>query len=393
MILYIAVTILVLALSLWVRPRTAVKTNSVIYSSALSRQDALSRICLCAIFATLFIPEALRVNTGNDYAKYVDFMHNIGISAYDYVATEFGFNALVKLIYSASGFENYLLVFAVFAALTAGLFLLAMRQQADNFTFTFFLFMMFGYYFQSYNTVRYYFALALTVVSIKYLQDRRYGYFVLLILLAATFHKSVLIVLVLYPLALVPWKKIHVAAAYTLGLAVLLTKDFWMKVVVKLYPSYEGTQFLSGGYSAISWTNIARCCAVIILAIYVWRRRAKAGLPTIAGGGVRGRFYLFCNIEALGIYIFCSFIPFISRIGYYLTVTQIFFIPALLGCMPDSTKKERREKKIITGLVILAAVIYFIALLRKMPDDTIKILPYKSFLFSDMPAIWSDVNR
>ena len=175
MILYIAVTILVLALSLWVRPRTAVKTNSVIYSSALSRQDALSRICLCAIFATLFIPEALRVNTGNDYAKYVDFMHNIGISAYDYVATEFGFNALVKLIYSASGFENYLLVFAVFAALTAGLFLLAMRQQADNFTFTFFLFMMFGYYFQSYNTVRYYFALALTAVSIKYLLDRRYA--------------------------------------------------------------------------------------------------------------------------------------------------------------------------------------------------------------------------
>ena len=108
---------------------------------------------------------------------------------------------------------------------------------------------------------------------------------------------------------------------------------------------------------------------------------------------MRGRFYLFCNIEALGIYIFCSFIPFISRIGYYLTVTQIFFIPARLGCMPDSTKKERREKKIITGLVILAAVIYFIALLRKMPDDTIKILPYKSFLFSDMPAIWSDVNR
>ena len=45
---------------------------------------------------------------GNDYAKYVEFMHLVNCDAY--VPTEAGFNLLVKIIYGLSGFENYLLL-------------------------------------------------------------------------------------------------------------------------------------------------------------------------------------------------------------------------------------------------------------------------------------------
>ncbi|WP_130836248.1 EpsG family protein [Lachnoclostridium sp. Marseille-P6806] len=397
MIVYLIVTGLALLLASQVRRRAPLEYAApasrcgLRLRGGISRQDALSRLCLALLFSVLVIPEALRVNTGNDYAKYVDFFHNIDSGAYDYVATEFGFNAVVRAIYSLSGFENYLLVFAVFAALTAGFFLLAMREQAENFPLTFFLFMMFGYYFQSYNTVRYYFVLAVVLWALRFLLDGRIAYFVLVVLAAASFHKSVLIVLVLYPLALLPWRTWMLWALALLGGAVYATKGFWLAVAVKLYPSYAGTEFLASG--GISWSNVVRCAAVIGFA---WLLRGRENAPAVFSAALRfrrNRFYYYCEIEALFLYVFASFIPFISRIGYYLTITQIFFLPELLCSMPEGTAAERRRKKAAAALVVAAALLYFVMLLRKMPDETIKLLPYKSFLFHEMPAIWSDVNR
>lgn len=124
-----------------------------------------------------------------------------------YVPTEVGFNLLTKAIYGISGFENYLLVFAIFAFFTVLLFLQAIYRQAESFGFSFFLFMAFGYYFQSFSTVRYYLALAVALIAIPYLLEKEYGRFLVLILIGAAFHKSVLVVLVLYPLAVRCWKK------------------------------------------------------------------------------------------------------------------------------------------------------------------------------------------
>lgn len=51
-----------------------------------------------------------------------------------------------------------------------------------------------GYYFNSLNSVRYYFALALALFSMKYVLRGEYGKFILCVLLGALIHKSVLLV-------------------------------------------------------------------------------------------------------------------------------------------------------------------------------------------------------
>lgn len=81
-----------------------------------------------------------------------------------------------------------------------------MYDQSVDFTLSFALFMLLGLYFRTFNTVRYYFVLAVTLYSLRYVLKREYGKFVLLILLAALFHKSVLVVIPLYLIAALPWK-------------------------------------------------------------------------------------------------------------------------------------------------------------------------------------------
>ena len=62
----------------------------------------LNRLCLVSVFLILFALSACRLNVGNDYAKYVEFMHLVNCNAY--VPTEAGFNGIVRLIYGISGF-------------------------------------------------------------------------------------------------------------------------------------------------------------------------------------------------------------------------------------------------------------------------------------------------
>ncbi len=403
MALYIAVTILALfAAGHIVRP---VNGQDALH---LSRRAYLSRTCMLLLFLVLFLPEALRVNTGNDYNRYMEFMHLVNSNAY--VPTEIGFNTLVKALFALSGFENYILVFAVFAALTIGFFLLAIYEQAEDFFFSFALFMLFGYYFQSYNTVRYYLALAMVTWASRFLVERRYVPFLATVAAAAAFHKSVLVVLLLYPLAVIPWKKWIYAAGAVLCGSFLLLPDFWLRVVVRLYPSYENTPYLEG--SSFSLVNIARCVLVLALAFYAGRVGKNAGEDRPAGrntdsasaaageeaaGKRRERFWLHQCLMALAIYLTCSFLPFVSRIGYYLTVSQIFFVPALIRALPEKSAvlpggKRIMVRRVIRAAAFAAALLFFVSFLRRMSSPTVQILPYRSWVFTERLTTMTEMN-
>lgn len=402
MILYSTVAVVTALLA------SLVDSHPIRQPHTITRQQLCNRVCMTAIFLILFLLSACRLNVGNDYAKYVEFMHLVNCDAY--VPTEIGFNLLVKLIYGLSGFENFLLVFAFYSFVTVLFFLLAMYEQSDEFGLTFFLFMTLGYYFQTFSTVRYYLALALALYSMKFVLRRQWGRFVILVALGATFHKSLLVVIPLYFLASLPWKKWQLAIAAVFCTTFLFMQDFYLKLVVFLYPTYEDTEYLEGGTSFIS---ILRCAAVLCFAgiVFLMRRRegsnrndtdvAKDGkdekgitgeknVTNIEEGETwnqRFWFYTYLNLGALVLYVFCSFLPIISRIGYYLMVSQILFLPMLLKAVPD--KKWRR---LFRAGILLAAVLYFVMYLKKGANDGVLILPYKTFFFNEMVNILSEVN-
>jgi len=361
----------------------------------ITRQQLCNRICLTAIFVILFLLSACRLNVGNDYARYVEFMHLVNCNAY--VPTEIGFNLLVKLVYGLSGYENFLLVFAFYSFVTVLFFLLALYEQSDEFGLAFFLFMTLGYYFQTFSTVRYYLALAVALYSMKFVMRRQWGRFVVLVLLGSAFHKSLLVVIPLYFLASLAWKKWQLAIAALFCTTFLFMQDYYLKLVVFLYPTYEDTEYLEGGTSYIS---ILRCGAVLLFAgiVYLMRKKetARRSAADYAGSGRAGGealwnrrfwFYFYLNLGALILYVFCSFLPIISRIGYYLMVSQILYLPMLLEAVPS-----RKWRRLFRMGIILAAVLYFAMYLRKGAGDGVLILPYRTFFFHDMVNILSDVN-
>lgn len=369
--LYLLITLITIVIACFVNNKEQVILSGgpkqVYRREGITRRQGLNLLCLGAIFVILFLLSAFRLEVGNDYGTYVDTIHEIYVGGY--VVTEPLFNGIVRLLCELSGGENYLLVFAVFAFATIALFLDVLYKQCDHFFSGFFLFMTLGIYFRTFNTVRYYFVLALTLYSFRYVLRREYGKFILLIGLGALFHKSVLVVIPLYLLAVLPWKKWHVAAMTAVGAAAVVFQNQLIQLALFFYPSYRNTIYLEteSGFKGNLMT-LVRCGAVLVLGLYCYKESIE--------GKKENRFFFQLNLMSIGLYTFASFLPLVGRIGYYLITSHMLFIPALLCGIKDGKKK-----KILTAAVVVACILYFLLFLRTANQEGVRVLPYKSWLF------------
>ncbi len=332
------------------------------------RAQARNRVAEFAIYALLTGVSACRIAVGNDYWVYRD---NFKLIAQDrHVSSEFGFNLIVRCMQSIFGYDNYIPIFALFSIVTVLFYVKALHDQGSYYAFSLFLLMTGGYYFHSLNSVRYYLALAMALFSMKYVLRGEYGKFVLWIVAGAMFHKSILLVIPVYLVAkllasvrLKPW---HYVVGGLFVLSLIFGQDIYREIIFFFYPYYENSVFDNG---QLSYANIGKCLGTLALCGICY----KSGLQD----NLVNRFYFFLNLAGFVVYCCGSFIPEVSRVGYYMIVSQIFLIPGLLGDM----KKGWFRNLCIAG-VVAAFTLYFVMLLRGMYAVDVRLLPYLNWIFN-----------
>ena len=360
LILYIALTLLVTVIAHGTDQAGVVPLRRM--SPYMTRKEARNILCSIAIFILLSGVSICRIAVGNDYWVYRD---NFKLIAQDrHVSYEPGFRLIVKALQWFLEYDNYLPIFAFFSLLTVFFMVKALHEQGEWFVMSVFLFMTAGYYFGSLNNVRYYLALSIAMYSIKYIHERDFVKFIALIVFGALFHKSVLIVIPLYLLAIVNWNVIgHTIMAVICGSFVLIP-GLYRRVIFLFYPFYEGSMFDTG---QTSLTSIARALAIFVFSLIYFKKIKDDS---------KLKFGFYCNLFALLLYVFCSFIPEISRIGFYLSITNVFFIPGVL--LKIENKKERA---VWTVLIALAFTAFFALFLKSAYETNIRILPYYNWIF------------
>lgn len=363
----------------------------------LNREQARNLVAEFAVYCLLAGVSACRIAVGNDYWVY-RFNFRL-IMQERHVSSEMGFNFVVRCIQSLFGYDHYLPVFGFFSLVTVYFFVRALHDQGQEYAFSLFLLMTGGYYFNSLNSVRYYLALAVALFSMKYVLRREFGKFILWILFGAIFHKSVLLVipvyLAAYFFAKTKFRKWYLPVIGIFLASLIFCQDLYRFVIFKIYPFYENTGFDNG---RISYVNVAKCLGTFGLAAIVFFQNRYVGQRT--GGTLTGqhrvrdgfwssvrqpvkgeklalRFYLVLNV--FGLIAFCcgSFVPEVTRIGYYMIISQIFLLPMLVARM-----KKGWLKSLCKWGVILAFSGYFVLLLREMYRVDIRLLPYLNWIFN-----------
>ncbi len=335
------------------------------------RRDAINRVYIAGIFFLLFLVSSLRFGIGNDYTQYTLTAHEAYVGGY--VVTEAGFNFLVRVIYTLFHGEYYEIVFALFAAVTLFLFLRGFYRDSADFSQSFFLFMTLGFYFQTFNTMRYYLALSVAFCSMRYVLEKDYIRFCFFILCAALFHKSVLLVLPVYWIATFTWKRWF----YVLGIAVSAVcfagRSLLLKLALMLYPSYRNTIYLEGG---MSFTSVLRIFAVLVL--YLWFIRYMGSGFQEHADYRKIRFYGQLNFLAFLAATFFSFLPVVTRIVYYLSVSQLLMIPLMIRNIADEGVKMKLKLA-----VLVVGILYFALFVLSAHQAGVGLLPYRTWLFEE----------
>lgn len=342
------------------------KENIRLEGNVVTRGYYKNKTVYLMIFFLLFAISAGRIAVGGDYWRYTSIFNLLAQNRDKGVATEFGFNLIVKAVQHLIGSDGkkYIVIFALIAFITIYFFMKALEKLSDNYALSFFLFIMLGYYASSFNSIRNYLAFAVAFYSVSCLLKKEYTKFAVLVLLASTIHISILLVLVMYPLGKIKWKPWVFAVIGAGCLFLLLCPELCRKMVFLIYPQYEGTIYDTG---EVSYTNIARCFGVLFLSIPLYKRAIKGDEK-----------YLFCfkmNIFATIVYCLCSFLPVVSRIGYYFNIFQILLIPRLIDSMP---KKWMRIASVI--LVVLLGVGYYVYFLNGSRYDNTRLVPYFNWI-------------
>lgn len=365
------------------------------------RQQARNTVAEIAIYCLLAGVSACRIAVGNDYWVYRD---NFKLIAQErHVASEFGFNTIVYWMQDLFGYDKYLPIFGLFSLVTVFFLVKALHAQASYYALSLFLLMTGGYYFNSLNSVRYYLALAIALFSMKYVLRGEYGKFVLWILFGAMFHKSIVLVIPVYLLArflaFVKLRTWHYVVGGIFLLSLVFGQDLYREIVFYFYPYYENSTFDNG---QLSYVNIGKCLCVLMFSAICYRRSMKQRneankdiqIAAVNGAEIAcegmgketterdlfvlsNRFYFFLNLAGLVVYCCGSFIPEVSRIGYYMIISQVFLLPNLLADM-----KNGWFKKLCYVGVIGAFGFYFVMLLKGMYAVDVRLLPYLNWIFN-----------
>lgn len=329
-----------------------------------SKQALVNKITCAFIFLLLMGVSAARVAVGNDYWPY---RFNFLLIADDRtVSSEIGFNLIVKFMQWVFGLDNYIPIFALFSIITAFFFVRAVYDLSEWAWLSLFLLLANGFYFSSFTSVRYYLALSVALFALKYvIYDKPVKFTVAILLAAVLFHKSVLIVLVLYYVAKIDFKKWMIPIIGVLCASMLVFREFFRKVVFVFYPYYENSYL--DDYK-ISYVNILKAAAVLVLCLIYYKPAIK--------GNVKNKILFNLNIIALIVFTCLWYIPETSRIGYYFSATNIFLIPAVLKRI-----ENKAQRRFFTAAVTAAYAVYFILFLRSSYDVSIRLLPYMSWIF------------
>lgn len=331
------------------------------------RQEIINRAMLVGIFLVLFGLSAFRVGIGNDYWVYRNEFLDIH-RADTPISFEIGFQSFVRFMQLIVGVDNYIPIFAVLAFVTCLFFVKGIYDTSDWFMLSFLLFMANGFYFMSFSNVRYYLVLSLVIYSMKYFLQKRYVPFILIILFAAFFHMTVILVIPAFFVAYyLKWSKKTIWLIPAAALILIFARFPIRKLLFVFYPYYEGDAILD--VNKISYVNVAKCLAILVLCLLYYKKIVK--------GNAKAEMLFNMNLFALLLYSCASYIPEISRVCYYLVIGQIFLIPLVIGGIDN-----KKQRTFWTAAVVIAYLAYFIMFLKEGSNPVIQILPYFSWYFS-----------
>lgn len=327
--------------------------------SNVARRKINPEWILVFCFFFLFFFSAIRYGVAIDYASYEEIFEKIRKGYI--VHTEIGFNFIVKYV-SLFTKDNRLL-FAIFAFLTMFPTYKVIQKRSTDWGLSVFLFVALGYYFFSYQTIRQYLAYMIALYALDKMIDKKYFLFIIWSVIGTMFHKSCGIILPVYLISQIRLNKVLKLLLFLSGFVVVRYREILRNIIFFIYPSYRGSVYDKVN---ISYKNLLICMGFYVVVLLCCYGKKKGRELNILGN-----LCFYC----IYFYLFCWWIPEISRIGFFLLIPVAVLLPNIL-----SAYRNTRHRALLKACIYFGGTAVFCAIMSVAGDITLRLLPYRTWI-------------
>lgn len=292
---------------------------------------------LVLIFGYMWFLAAFREGIGFDYYSYIGIGENIAalstlqeLFAYD---LEPGFVLLTKLIKMIS--DSTVFMYAVYAALTLIPIAYFIYRHCEDVWFSTWLYITLSFFYCNMNFIRQSLACSIIVLGYGFLRRKQPIPFILVTLLAATFHRTALIMIPIYFLVQITLnKKIVIGYSILVLITFLASEPILNLVTTYIFKSYKESRYVTRGYSLVFLVIPVTALIVCISLFWTWRKRDPDASMLLNMVIISSTIWLFSTKHMI-----------IERFSMYNYVFLLVAIPSALRSLKASpeTVAEQQE--------------------------------------------------
>jgi hypothetical protein len=317
----------------------------IFISIILTLQSGLRHIGIGTDTSTYsYMYEEVMKSTWSDIIDQVLNYYKFGISK------DPGYLVFEKIVQSfLPNYQTYLILVAIIFFTALGNFIYQNTTRIIDAIFAFILYTALFYEFFSITGIRQTLATAATLWGIELIKKRKLILFLILILIASTIHKSVLIFIPFYFIGNIRNTKLIYSSAIILFPACMMFRRSFSIILALISASDAYMEFAVSTYEAGTYTFTT---LLLLIAIFGWvflKRVIKASPEAF-------RFY---NAIALAV-IFTPLTwvdPSFMRVVQYFSIFMLVFIPTII----DSIKFDIKSGRNIIYAIMIASLILLIA--------------------------------
>ncbi|SDN95429.1 EpsG family protein [Acetanaerobacterium elongatum] len=297
-------------------------------------------------FVMLVVIASLRYEVGDDYYNYMMVFNSIkntpltGAITYNY---EPGFFLWCKLIQLFT--PHFQWFYALSAIATTALVFWFIYKESKLPFLSVYLYMTLMFYYWSLSLMRQIFAAAICTLSIKFIREKKFIPFLLIVLAAASFHKSALIMLPIFFIAQIKfnWKSVSILGGAAL-LCFIFANDIMSFVVNLLGSAYTDASKYAQG-SLIIYGIFP---TFVFIAAWCFKKKLLEQDPT-------NNVYLNFMFYSCVISLFIARVFIVERFAVYFFLSSIVLIPNMIMTLKAPQEKltaiedAKSEIKILKG--------------------------------------------
>lgn len=307
-------------------------------------------------FLPMFLVNALMSYVGNDYQNYYSYYKTIISGGVQEV--EFTYKLICMLVYHLGlGFQW---VYVIYSLISHVVLLMCLKKYSANYAFSYMMFFFNAYFgYLGLNQIRQFVSVMLVFYAFSYIEERKMWKYLILVLIAGSFHFTALIMLPFYWILHVKWK---LSTFCIIALLLLPINLFYNEVMLWLFttfmPRYLNSNYVTREFGIGVPYMIMMLTTFVVTMVY---ERMSSKDNTV---------FRNCTILSI-IIVFCaSWLPEYQRFVFYFFIPTIAYVPQLL-----EEDKNTVRRVCVYAALMLVYIWYFMNVY-----DGMSIVPYKSVL-------------